>query len=184
MSILISFLFGIIAVAGIKLLGRSRGTRQLGRVEELVAAERQALAARQAANPAAWSGDAGDTFLSTLQEQLTAMEAIRVDHVSDESFERTVYELDQFTLALVGAGGTWEVWLGRDGQHDAPASFWLAAVAGSTEVPDREADYVALTAFAYQLPTIVSDWARLEPIVTTISQESARRFRTELRSAG
>jgi hypothetical protein len=182
MSILIAFLFGIIAVGGIKLLGRSRGQRQFATIEALVAAEREELARRQAANPDVWSPESAETFLRNLQDELQSLGATQVDQVSEASNERTIYELDQFTLTLIATSGTWEVWLGWDARHDYPASFWMAAITGSDDIPVREADYVVLAEFARQLPLIVRDWSRLEPLVTAIGREAGRRFRADLKS--
>jgi hypothetical protein len=183
MSILIVFLFGIIAVAGIKLLGRTRGQHQFAKIEALVAAEREELARRQEAHPFEWSPESAETFLGILRDQLKTLGATQVVEDSDGTNERTIYEADQFVLTLVHSGGTWEVWLGSDGRHDSPASFWLAALRGSHDVPVREADYVELADFARQLPQIVTDWSRLQPLVTLISANAARRFRADLKSS-
>jgi hypothetical protein len=184
MGILVAFLFGIIAVFGIKLLGRTRGQHQFARIEALVAAEREELAQRQAAHPYEWGPQSADTFLQTLQDQLRDLGATQIEQVSETMVERTIYELDHFTLSLIGASGTWEVWLGWDDRHDYPANFWMAAIAGSHDVPVREADYVVLADFARQLPLIVGDSTRLEPLVTAVGGEARRQFRADLRSMG
>jgi hypothetical protein len=180
---LVAFLFGVIAVIGIKLLGRSRAQRQFAKVEALIAVEREDLARRQAANPAVWSAESAESFLGALHDELRSMGATQVEQVSEASVERTIYEIDQFALTLIRANGTWEVWLGWDERHDFPASFWIGALAGSEDVPDREADYVALAQFAHQLPAITRDRTRLAPLVTAIGQRAHRRFRADLRSS-
>jgi hypothetical protein len=183
MSILGAFLFGIIAVFGIKLLARSRSREQFATVETLVAAERAELARRQAAHPEAWSPETGETFMAALQNELRVLGANRVEKVAEGSVERTVYDIDDLRLTLVETSGRWEAWLGWDARHDYPASFWLAATTGSDEFPDREADHLELAEFARQLPHIVADRTRLEPIVTATGREAARRFRAELKSS-
>jgi hypothetical protein len=182
MSILVVFLFGIIAVFGMKLLANSRGQRQLARIEAIVAAEQEDLARRQAAHPEVWNDEAAQSFLTAFHDELRGLEATQIEQVSDHSFDRTTYELDRFVVTVIRAQDTWQVWLGWDERNDYPASFWLAALAGSADLPDREADYVALAHFSHQLPIVVSDWVRLEPLVTAIGVAARQQLRADLKS--
>jgi len=95
-----------------------------------------------------------DPTVTRLRAVLAEMGASRVDQQGDGPFRNETYVVERVHVALQSDYGSWRANLSLDGHPFFPASFWLAALSGSRDLPVpavTEEDLPRLTACLDQI---------------------------------